>query len=249
MDLENLRQIGLNSNESIVYLALLKSGKVSAGELAQKSGLHRAVVYDNLERLVEKGLVSFISEGKRKLFHPNSPKMLIDLLERERKELDTKIEIANKIQKEAELLVLRSKTPQDASMLRGKRGVMLVYEDILKVGKSYNAFGAPKASVDIMGETFWKNIDVKTRDKKIRINLIFNESLRDYGGAILRELKHINLKYIDHGFDALTQTIIYGAKVAIIVWTEKPIITLIEDENVVESYNSYFNLLWGIAKD
>ena len=58
----------LAKNESKLYLSLLELGSASATQLIQKSGLHRAVVYDILERLIEKGLASFVIKGRKKYF-------------------------------------------------------------------------------------------------------------------------------------------------------------------------------------
>ncbi|MFA6461168.1 MAG: helix-turn-helix domain-containing protein [Candidatus Woesearchaeota archaeon] len=247
MEIHKLMQIGLNKNESLVYSALLSLGKASATQIAQRTNLHRAVVYDNLDRLVDKSLATFITEGKKKVFQPNSPEMLAEMLEKQQEELNKKVEIAKEIKKEASQIFEEIVESQDARMLRGLKGIKLLYEDVLNC-KSYNSFGAPLASVKIMGETFWKNIDIKTQDRKIKINLIFNESLRRHGEAIKKEVKNIELRFLDHGFDPLTQTIVYGGKVAIIVWTEKPIVTLIHDQYAYDSYNSFFNLLWKIAR-
>ena len=59
MEIENsLKQIGLTDNEIKVYLTLLKIGPSIVSKIAERSGLYRPYVYDTLERLQEKALVS-----------------------------------------------------------------------------------------------------------------------------------------------------------------------------------------------
>ena len=41
---------------------------------------------------------------------------------------------------------------------------------------------------------------------------------------------------------------IYGDKTATIVWTEKPIAFVVKSKEYSDSFRSYFNLLWKIAK-
>ena len=53
METKILEEIGLTQNESKVYLSLIELGSSSVTQIIQKSGLHRAVVYDLLERLLE----------------------------------------------------------------------------------------------------------------------------------------------------------------------------------------------------
>ena len=49
-------------------------------------------------------------------------------------------------------------------------------------------------------------------------------------------------------FEQLTETIIVGNKVGIIVFTENPYGFLIEDKIVAESYRKQFELMWKMAK-
>ena len=68
MDTKILEEVGLTPNESKVYLSLIELGSSSATQIIQKTGLHRAVVYDLLERLIEKGLVGHAIKGRKKFF-------------------------------------------------------------------------------------------------------------------------------------------------------------------------------------
>jgi sugar-specific transcriptional regulator TrmB len=243
-----LQQIGLTSNESTVYIDLMKVGKSTTAEISKRTQLHRSVVHDNLDRLLDKGLIAVIREGKKRIFYPNAPEMLIEMLENEQKNIETKIEIAKDLQEEIKNIYQVTKEKNDAFVLRGKKGVRLLYKEILKQKHSYNQFGAPKAAVNIMGETFWRNVDIKTREKKIKTNLIFNESLRERGKEITKNIKNIQVRYINHKSDPLTQTVIFLNKVAIIVWVDTPIVTVMESKSAYESYNSFFNILWKQAK-
>ena len=53
MDPKKLEKLGLNRNEAEVYVDLLKLGQTSAGELIRRTGFHRNIVYDNLEKLID----------------------------------------------------------------------------------------------------------------------------------------------------------------------------------------------------
>ena len=64
----SLKDFGLTQNEEKVYLKLLEIGSSSAGLLIKKTGMHRAAVYDNIDSLTEKGLVSHVIKANRKYF-------------------------------------------------------------------------------------------------------------------------------------------------------------------------------------
>ena len=65
MDAVDLEKLGLNRNEAKVYFGLLQTVNTTASDLVKHLGLHRNIIYDNLEKLIEKGLVSFVIEGTK----------------------------------------------------------------------------------------------------------------------------------------------------------------------------------------
>ena len=69
MDIKALENLGLSNVEAKVYLALLEVGSVVANKIAEQSGIHRRTVYDALETLIEKGLVSFVIEANKKYYY------------------------------------------------------------------------------------------------------------------------------------------------------------------------------------
>lgn len=56
-----LGDVGLSKNEVKVYVALSKIGQATANKIVGNSKVHRTNVYDTLDRLVEKGLVSYLN--------------------------------------------------------------------------------------------------------------------------------------------------------------------------------------------
>lgn len=53
--IESFEKLGLSSNEARVYLALLENNPITGYQLSKTSGILRPVVYEMLNRLVEKG--------------------------------------------------------------------------------------------------------------------------------------------------------------------------------------------------
>jgi len=246
MDYSKLEKLGLNRNEAIVYLELAKQGKATAGELIKKTGFHRNIVYDNLEKLVDKGIVSFIVEGKKKLFQIAPPDMISDMIEKQQTALEKQKKIALEVQDELRKVYAVSGKKQEAVMLRGIKGIKVLLNDTLEHGTDYFVFGAPESSLTMMGSAFWKNHNVKRKKKKMIVQMIFNDELREWSKQIRDKLTQI--KFLPEHFDSLTETIIYGSNVAIIVWTETPIAILIRDEEAAKGYKQYFQVLWKTAK-
>lgn len=61
----DLKNAGLNTKEATTYLSILELGEASMGQLVKKSKLKRTTLYDLVESLKEKGLISTAKQGKK----------------------------------------------------------------------------------------------------------------------------------------------------------------------------------------
>src|SRR3989338_8656486 len=73
-----LEDLGLSKAEIKVYISLLELGSSSAGAILQRCGLQNSVTHRALNSLIEKGLISYIAEGKRKIYRSTSPDFFYD---------------------------------------------------------------------------------------------------------------------------------------------------------------------------
>jgi len=246
MEVSELIKLGFNKNEAKVYLALTRFGKADARMLIRETKFHKNIVYDNLEKLIDKGLVSFIVEGKKRLFQIASSKALVEYFEQEEKEIGNRKKEAEKITLEINKMAKSLPFYQEATIFRGVNGVRSFYNSTLERGKDYSVFGAPRASVDTMGELFWVNYNVKRLKKKIAAKMIFNPSLRNYGETIKN--KFTEVRYFERDFEPMTETHIQGDEVGIIVWTKEPVLFLIRDKLFAQSYLRFFEKMWKQAR-
>ena len=82
-----LQKIGLTNNESKIYLALLNRRNCLVSQLVAETKLNRTHIYDRLEKLIDKGLVSYIIMSEKKYFNAVSPNKLLQMIEEEEKEI------------------------------------------------------------------------------------------------------------------------------------------------------------------
>lgn len=75
---KDLEGLGLSKNEASTYLALQQKGKTKAGELIKETGLHRNLVYQALDALAQKRLLTKSSMGTVALFQATDPMHLLD---------------------------------------------------------------------------------------------------------------------------------------------------------------------------
>lgn len=76
---EVLKSLGLSKNESEIYSFLIRSGENSAGQIIEKTKIHRRNVYDTLSRLVDKGFVSQVTKSGKKFYESTSPDYIVSL--------------------------------------------------------------------------------------------------------------------------------------------------------------------------
>ena len=239
-----LEQAGLSGNEVKVYLTLLNIGSALAGEITKKSGVNRTNVYDSLERLTEKGLVSYVIEANRKYFQAASPERITKYLEEKEKEIENKRNKVEQILPELEKRRKLNKEPQEATIYKGKRGLKSVAEDVLKE-KELLAFGAEGKFADLFTHYF-EQWNLKRSNAKIPVKVIFNEKFR-------KKKSKMNYPLLTKRFNSTVQetpstTWVYGDKVAIIVWSEQPLATVIRSKEVAHSYRQFFEIMWKDSK-
>jgi len=237
MDISILEDIGLTGAEIKVFIALLELGPSSAGKVVEKSGLQNAVVHRAFHSLAEKGLITYVYEGKIKIYQTIDPKLLLDFIEEKKKRLEKllpELEAKRKLVKEI---------PR-ATLFHGIRGIKnLLYLMLETKSKEYFAYGGPQKALDLLKKHFWAGFHKKRISKKIAAHLLFHTSLKEWGDTI-NKWKFTSVRYTGQDFEELTETIICGSRVGIIIYLDKPFGFLIEEETAVKSYKKFFELLW-----
>src|SRR3989338_10673540 len=86
MESEKLVQLGLTEAESLIYTTVIKLKTCTVKDISKECGFHRTNIYDVLEQLREKGLITLSKEGKSAIYSASDPNNLYEFL-REKKEL------------------------------------------------------------------------------------------------------------------------------------------------------------------
>ena len=122
---ETLKNLGMTQNEVEVYLTLIETGELSVNDIGSKSGLHRQVCYDALDRLLEKGFVSYIRKNNKKFFKALEPKKLIDYLDEKKDEI-------NSILPKLDSLFKTENQETEVELIKGRNVLRTIYNDIFK---------------------------------------------------------------------------------------------------------------------
>ena len=92
-----LEQIGFNKSEIKIYLGLLKIGPSSSGPIIKESKTANSKVYEVLEKLIQKGMVSHFMKENVKYYKATNPKMLLNYLEEKKLKIEKEEGKINKL--------------------------------------------------------------------------------------------------------------------------------------------------------
>jgi sugar-specific transcriptional regulator TrmB len=238
MNIDSLKQIGLNENESKVYLALLQSEESSASEIAKKTGINRSLVYSILESLAEKGIASYVLKNNKRFYRAAEPQKILSMLKEKEKIFSSILPELIAMQKP------KGKKPV-IEILEGKEGIKTIFNDILRLKQEWDAFGSSGAGKELLGP--YVDAFEKERQKaKIILNVICTRTEDGLKrGKEFEGMKLTNVRYAVETYDSPASNYIYGDRIVIIFWyKEFPFALRIIDKNLAESYKNYFNALW-----
>jgi len=236
MDTQILEDLGFTNAEIKVYLALLELGLSTAGPIIEKSGLQSSVVHMTLNKLVNKGFISFVKEGQRNHYQATDPKHISDYIDEKKKQFE-------QLLPDLMLKQQMGKEKSEVTTFRGIKGIRELLHELLEAGgKEHHTFGSAKESL-MMGDAFWISYHKKRAARGITAKLLFNQSLKKW--TDINKYPKAKYKFTDQGFEPLTETIIRNDKIGIILWTEIPIGILIHNKVAAQSYDKFWEIMWN----
>lgn len=237
---------GLSSNESLVYTTLLEIKESGATKIAKKTGLFRTLVYDILNKLSEKGLVSYIKKSGKRVYKPSSPDRLLERFkEKERQTLEIIPKLKETFQEPEDEIAVEQ--------YEGISGMKAVIEDMFKTikeekTKEFYFFGPRGTSMKFLGPYMLEFIK---RAKKLKLDK--NLDIKGIWSSDLETNKLIDAMGGQHRFFKKTEkstspVFIYSNKVIINGGKTKPFTIMIKNKETAESFKTYFNIIWKQAK-
>lgn len=244
MNLEILRKIGLSEGEIKVYHALLEIGITSINSIHEKVGIDRRNIYDILNKLIERGLVSYSEESGKKVFKITNPNKIFSYIEEKKESLDTvKMEVSKIIPSMQEKFTSQ-KLELFSEIFKGAEGIKAVWEDMLNY-KEIRWLGSGYYVPDKF-PAFFKQWNKKRAEKKILTIHLFREDKR----SIVSKKLFPHARFLPEEFNGNpTVTVIFGNKVAQFLFGENLFAFVIESKELAENYKKYHKYLWdNVAK-
>jgi sugar-specific transcriptional regulator TrmB len=247
MELEILRKIGLTDGEIKVYSALVELGKAPIFKIMKNSRVSSSKVYLILDKLIQKGFVSFGIENGTKNFEITNPNAVLDYVNKKKEEL-------NGFNKDFESIIAQimaskgSFKLESAQVYTGVKGIGAAFENLLEEmqkGEEYYFFSiTPDELTSKNMDLFFKNYHNKRIEKGVSVKGIVHPLLSK---SFLKEVLHKDYSIKHYELTLPTGAIIGKNRVIISLWGEQNICYEIISKRVAEKYRLFFEKIWEIA--
>ncbi|MBU2561625.1 MAG: hypothetical protein KKD17_04960 [Nanoarchaeota archaeon] len=243
-----LEEIGLTKGEITVYLTLLKLGETTTGKIIEEAQISSGKIYEILNKLISKGLVSYIIKEKTKHFIATSPNRILDYMHEKEKELKDK---ENELLKELPFLLAIEKASEkkcETTLFKGFKGFqtaifealqeLTTQDEVLAMGiisrkeKQYNIV--------------WQKWHKERVKKKIPCRMIFSDKDTDYYKMFkkmklteVRAIKGITPSAID----------VMGNRVLILTHGKEAGCLSIKNPEIAQSVTTFFYSIWNVAEN
>ena len=249
METSSLKEAGLTEGEIKVYLALLEIGSSTTGPIVEKSGISRSIIYQILEKLMQKGLVSSITKEKTRHFQAAEPNKILEYIDEREKQVKVNRKKVEKLL--PELLLKQSMSKKsEVNMYFGFKGIRTAHEHFfLKLikGEAYCYLGVP-AYQPKEQHLFWQKDHVKRIKEGITCRLLFNQ---DADKKILKnrnKYKGADARYMPAGIKTPACFMTYKDTTVIILQHPTAIAVEIVNQDIADSFQAYFEDFWKKSK-
>lgn len=234
---EILTRIGLSRREAVVYTALIEDGALSISSLSKAADMHRPALYQLMPKMIARGFVSKVKQGKRDLYVAESPERLLGLYESKQEQIRNSL---GELQKKHETRV--SKKPI-IKTFEGRAGLENVFDDValtLPQNGTYFRYSAKTTrSVPSFKDT--KYYELRDKKKLERLAITSSEKHTNKKSKLDRHTKAIPKEF--DLFDDNVSLLIYGDKTAYVDYNTNTSF-VIESPVIAKFQEKLFKLLW-----
>ncbi len=243
--IEQLNQLGLNGRQAKVYLALLQLGSATAIEIAKYTKYKHPTVYDVLDLLKEKRLITETLSGGRKIFSAEDPEMFSQIQQERQRTLDSLLPSLKD-------LYLGGTHRTRVHCYDGVEGAAVVRNELLNVkSKRYYYFGSVREMFKLSSQ---EQEEAYVRERLRRG--IWSYSIRDRSQEVdldymrpgeenLRRVRYLP-KPID---DNISGLYIYDDRIAISSALKENYSIIIESRELFILMRTLWHYIWEIAEE
>jgi sugar-specific transcriptional regulator TrmB len=244
---QTLQKLEISPTASRVYIALLELGKATADKIAKRAQTYKANVYDALDRLSEVGLATYIIEDNKRFFIPTNPEKLPQIIKEIEKTQEQKIK---ELKKDLNTILPNLKAKYNSvkdkelfEVYKGRKAYKALINEILKENpKEWKGFGnfQIEAAFPIEFPRWFKKVKLKLFSTK-------NTEVLKLKKQAEKEIS-VNVTWLPEEIYMPIVWVVFGNNVLIIIYEPDLILLRIKSKQVVKTFSSQFDYLWGKYK-
>ncbi|MCH7567927.1 MAG: helix-turn-helix domain-containing protein [Nanoarchaeota archaeon] len=250
MNKEFFYNLGLTKGETEVYLALLKIGQAPVGKIVKEAKITKSKIYDILDRLKNKGLVSNFLKNKVNYYNAAPPNFLQGLLDKKAKEIQNqKKELQELIPSLSDLQTISSKEER-AEIFEGYNGLknaFQIVENEFQPNEEFLVFGVDK-TLNEQQLNFFINYHKKRVKAKLKTKVIFTTNLKGVKEYHQKQDAYNQERFLDQSSAIPINVYKDNVIIPLLGSGEKEITIFIKNKKLAKGFQEYFNTLWKISK-
>ncbi|MEA3514073.1 MAG: helix-turn-helix domain-containing protein [Nanoarchaeota archaeon] len=249
MESNMLVQFGLTEGESKVYLALIKLGKSTIGNIIKEANVSNSKIYNILDRLNKKGFVGVVIENNKRSFEAKNPENLMEMIKDKEKEIqDNKKKLKN-ILPSLKGIFESHEVKQEAEILKGEKGIKTFLERLLRntgSTKIIYIIGAPREANERMN-AYLLEWHKKRIVKKIKCRILYNSDAKKWAEKRTK-MRLTEIRYLPKNIKTPIAIDFNGQEVGTINYGIDPFCFSVTNIQIAKNYEIYFKLLWELGR-
>lgn len=235
-------KLGFSAGEGRVYGAILNSDGATLQLVHERTGIERRNVYDIINKLISKGLVSYFSENGHKVYRANHPsKILAHFEEAEHEISDKKAALSDEMP--TLLKAYNASKPKfDVRIYRGKEGIRAIFTEMLDFPDQY-FIGGNWGIIKYLGEEWFERYTKKRIAKKIWMHDIVTQPSKFLAPAP-KMGEFYEVKFLPPQLSSPNVILVFGNRLVNLFWGDPLLAFVIENDEIAKNYVGYFEYLW-----
>lgn len=245
-----MKEIGLTDGEIRVYLALISLGPSTSGPLVDKSKVASSKIYNILERLMQKGIVSYIVKEKTRYYQAEDPVKLKEYINKKEREIKEQKKEIDKLIPTLQLERQSEKNKSEVQVYKGFKGVQTITDHIyskLKRGDTWYNIGVPSYQEEKYHD-YWHKDHLRRIKAGIKCRMLFNIETPKETLKQRNSYDDCDARYMPIPVETPSWILIYKDVTVIILPGEEPMSIEINNAGIANSFKQYFEAFWKLTK-
>ena len=242
--LEAVKNSGLDDKSARVYLAMLKIGQGTVSDIASDSELKRPITYVILENLARKGLVNIVLKKKVKTYQVTDPEVILARMQKNTRNFLEILPVLKGLSQE-------KKEASKISYFNTEEAINGIYQQINRQEKAVFITSLVRLEKCFPGSIEKWIKSYESGYNRLRSRTLVPSSSEEILMAkmFLRITNKVNIRALSLFKKCDVDIAIFGNKIALTLFEEKPLLIVIESKSVVSFFLPIFEMLWDNAKE